>query len=336
MDYWNNSGNIWIVACNHIVQLLSMERVKAYYPLGTEKIIHRGQSGNIYRLDAIDQPVRIKEDLKKDPRFQVVNVVSRDDSVLYYAHSNELISSYKSGLPLELSQSSGLLWNRSFYPWVVNKAWATISAAKEAIVSGKSIAVSSGGHHSEFDHGRGFGPINNMVIAAKHLLNKKDVDRIAILDLDVHFANGTHSQVKSEKRILSCDIWRYRLPQWIYTSNSKNVCHKKVENAKDYSEVLKSMFRKIKDFKPDLLFVYNGLDPLCNDRMGGVNDFNESKLFQRNKSVARFLSLNNLPACIFIGGGYINYSKSTEEVNASKAHLTKLFVDSTAAIFSLV
>lgn len=313
-----------------------MERIKAFYPSGTEKITHVGQHGNIYRLDAIDQPIRIKEKLEVDPRFEVVSVVCHDGSVLHIAHSGDLITSYKTGSPIDLSQSSGLLWNNSFYPWVVNKAWATIDAVKEAIKSGKSIAITSGGHHSEFNHGRGFGPISNMVIAAKYLLGTKDVDKVAILDLDVHFANGTHSQVRDEKRILSCDIWRYRLPQWIYTSNSKNIYHKKVENSDDYSRALELMFQRIESFKPNLLFVYNGLDPLCNDRMGGVDGFNEPKLFERNKKVAQFLVRNNLPACVFIGGGYIDYSKTKEEIKANKEHLTQLFVDSTATIFSLV
>lgn len=313
-----------------------MERIKAFYPSDTDKITHVGKLGNVYRLDAIDQPVRIIEKLETDQRFEVVNVVGQDDSVLFATHSKDLISSYKSGSPLELSQSSGLLWNNTFYQWVVNKAWATIEAAGEAINSGKSIAVTSGGHHSEFNYGRGFGPISNMVIAAKYLLNTEAVDRIAILDLDVHFANGTHSQVKNEKRILSCDIWRYRLPKWIYTSNSKNIYHKKVENADDYSYVLELMFQRIATFSPDLLFVYNGLDPLCNDRMGGVEGFDEEALLKRNKSVAKFVRKNKLPVCVFVGGGYVNYSKSQDEIEENKNHLTKLFVDSTSTIFSLV
>ncbi|MEK7169119.1 MAG: hypothetical protein AAB778_03845 [Patescibacteria group bacterium] len=312
-----------------------MERIKAFYPSDTEKITHVGKSGNIYSLDAIDQPVRIKEKLEADPRFEVVSVSGQDDSILLTSHSKDLISSYKSGSPLELSQSSGLLWNKDFYSWVVNKSWTTIDAVKEAIKSGKSIAITSGGHHAEFDHGHGFGPISNMVIAAKHLLNGKYVDRVAILDLDVHFANGTHSQVKGEKRILSCDIWRYRLPKWIYTSNSKNIYHKKVENTRDYSETLELMFQRIESFKPNLLFVYNGLDPLCNDRMGGVVGFDTQYLFARNKRVADFVKAHKLPVCVFIGGGYINYKQSEDKIEKSKVELTKSFVDSIATIFGV-
>lgn len=60
-----------------------MERIKAFYPSGTEKITHMGSSGNVYRLDAIDQPMRIKEKLGADRRFEVINVTGKDDSVLF-------------------------------------------------------------------------------------------------------------------------------------------------------------------------------------------------------------------------------------------------------------
>ena len=250
-----------------------MERIKAFYPEGTDKIIHHSKSGSVYRLDAIDQPVRIEERLTRDPRFQVVNVNQTDDSVLTITHSQKLIDSYKTGEPIELAQSSGLEWQKDFYPWVVNKAWATINASRDAMENRKALVITSGGHHAEFEHGRGFGPISNMIIAAKKLLDEGNAERVAILDLDVHYANGTHSQVKGEERILSCDLWRYRLPKWIYTSNSKNIFHKKVENIKDYSLGLKLMLNRIKMFKPDLLFVYNGLDPLSRDRMVGVVGF---------------------------------------------------------------
>lgn len=314
-----------------------MERpIKAFYPSGTEKIIHRGKTGNTYLLDAIDQPVRIRQSLEQDPKFKVVDVEGVDDSILYLAHQKELIDAYKTGKPIELSQSSGLLWQPDFYPWVVNKAWATIRVVDEAIKNSKAIAITSGGHHAEYEHGRGFGPISNMVISAKHLLNKGVIGRVAILDLDVHYANGTHSQVVGENRILSCDIWKYSLPYWKQTPNGNNVVHTKVDNVDQYFQSFDLMCKRIKAFSPDILFVYNGLDPLQNDRMGGVEGFDEKVLFKRNRGVFKFLEENKLSACVFIGGGYIDYSKPAQEIENSKKHLTDLFVRSTSAIFGLV
>lgn len=312
-----------------------MERIKAFYPSGTENILHKGRTGNTYRLDAIDQPIRIKKAMELNPKFEVVRVIGKDDKVLYKAHSPELLAAYRSGTPTELANSSGILWQKDFYTWIVNKAWTTIEASEEAVRNMRSIAITSGGHHAEFRSGYGFGPISNMIIAAKDLLDRKLVGKVAILDLDVHFANGTNSQVLNDTRILSCDIWRYKLPYWTYTPNTRNVYHKKVTNTVEYSKALSNMFAKIDLFKPDLLYVYNGLDPLSNDRMGGVVGFDEEYLYERNMRVAKFISERKIPTCILIGGGYVDYKKTDEEIRDDKVKLTKLFIDSSAVVFGL-
>lgn len=312
-----------------------MERIKAFYPSGTENILHKGRSGNTYILDAVDQPVRIKEAMEHDPRFEVVKVTGRDDRVLFRAHSSKLLAAYRSGTPTELANSSGLLWQKGFYPWIVSKAWSTIEASEEAVKNRTSIAITSGGHHAEFGSGYGFGPISNMIIAAKDLLDQKVVGKVAILDLDVHFANGTNSQVLNDTKILSCDIWRYKLPRWTYTPNTKNIYHKKVRNTRGYSNVLSEMLVKIDSFKPDLLYVYNGLDPLSNDRMGGVIGFDEKYLIKRNMQVASFILERQLPTCVFIGGGYVDYKKTPDEIEKNKEKLTRLFIESSATIFGL-
>ncbi|MBP9759732.1 hypothetical protein KBD45_08635 [Candidatus Dojkabacteria bacterium] len=312
-----------------------MKKTNCYYPNGTELIWHHSRDGRKYRLDAVDQPVRIMLDLKHDPRFDVIPVNSVDDKVLFITHSPALINSYKSGNPFDLATSSGIEWQSGFYDWVINKVWATIFAVKNAVKEGKSLVITSGGHHAEFEHGRGFGPISNMIIAAKYLLNNNFLKKVAILDLDVHYANGTHSQVKGDPRILSCDIWRYRLTKWIYTSNRKNILHKKANNITDYFIVLDQMFKKIAVFKPDVLFLYNGLDPLENDRMGGIKGFDEKCLLNRNKLVAEFIHNHKLPITVFIGGGYINYNQNEIDVEASKNKLTKLFIESSAVALGL-
>jgi len=312
-----------------------MKRIKAFYPQGTDKILHVGEKGNSYYLDAIDIPLRIHQELIKNPSVEVVEVDSRDDSVLSNSHSRELLESYKTGEPRELAESSGLMWNEAFYRYIVNTAWVSINAFKEAVQSGKSVAITQGGHHAEYEIGRGFGPIGNMIIAAKELISSGEVERVAILDLDVHFANGTHSLVYKNDNILSCDLWKYKLPYWKYTPNNKNVYHLKVIDSKDYKNKLTKMFDKVINFNPDLLIIFNGLDVLGSDRTGGIPGFNEAELDYRNKSVGKFIKENDYPTSIFTGGGYIDYSKPEDVVVQAKNTLTKLYVKSIFSILGL-
>ncbi|MFW9786673.1 MAG: histone deacetylase [Candidatus Thorarchaeota archaeon] len=58
------------------------------------------------------------------------------------------------------------------------------------------------GHHAEFERAFGFCFINNIAVAAKHLLEKHDVERVMIVDYDAHHGNGTQRSFYSSKDVL--------------------------------------------------------------------------------------------------------------------------------------
>jgi acetoin utilization deacetylase AcuC-like enzyme len=58
------------------------------------------------------------------------------------------------------------------------------------------------GHHAEYERAFGFCFINNVAVAAKHLLQKQDVKRVMIVDYDAHHGNGTQRSFYSSKDVL--------------------------------------------------------------------------------------------------------------------------------------
>jgi acetoin utilization deacetylase AcuC-like enzyme len=58
------------------------------------------------------------------------------------------------------------------------------------------------GHHAEYEKAFGFCFINNVAVAAKHLLEKHDVERVMIIDYDAHHGNGTQRSFYSSKNVL--------------------------------------------------------------------------------------------------------------------------------------
>ena len=302
--------------------------IKAFFPAKTERIFHRGKYGNVYRLDSIERVVQITNRLRFEKGYDVREVDVKDDSLLKIAHSPNLINSYLTGKPIKLAQGSGILWQDDFYPWLVNKSWSSVLATKEALESGRSIAIQDGGHHAEYASGHGFGPINNMVIAAKYLLENKVAKKICILDLDVHYANGTHSLVENNDRILSLDLWKYKLDKWKFTRNSKNILGSKVNKVAEYFTNLKILLHEAERFNPDIVLYYLGLDVLNSDRIGGISGFNSNILLKREQMVAKFVEDTKLPICIYIGGGYIDHSEPEAEVRKKFKHLIDLYLRS--------
>jgi acetoin utilization deacetylase AcuC-like enzyme len=68
------------------------------------------------------------------------------------------------------------------------------------------------GHHAERTTAMGFCFFNNVAIAARHALDHYGLERVAILDFDVHLGNGTEDIFRDDPRVLLCSSYQY--PLW--------------------------------------------------------------------------------------------------------------------------
>lgn len=72
-------------------------------------------------------------------------------------------------------------------------------------------AVRPPGHHAERDRAMGFCLLNNIAVAALHGLQTHGLERVAIIDFDVHYGNGTADIVSEDERVLLCSLFQYPL-----------------------------------------------------------------------------------------------------------------------------
>lgn len=79
---------------------------------------------------------------------------------------------------------------------------------KHNVKNGVAI-VRPPGHHAEHSVAMGFCLFNNVAVAAKTLINRHGLQRIAIIDWDVHHGNATQHMFQSDPRILFISIHRY-------------------------------------------------------------------------------------------------------------------------------
>jgi acetoin utilization deacetylase AcuC-like enzyme len=85
--------------------------------------------------------------------------------------------------------------------------------AVEAAMAGKIrnafCPVRPPGHHAERDRAMGFCYFNNIALAAERLITHHGIERIAILDFDVHHGNGTQHQFDPDPCVLFCSIHQH-------------------------------------------------------------------------------------------------------------------------------
>lgn len=85
--------------------------------------------------------------------------------------------------------------------------------AVDLVIEGSAKAafcsVRPPGHHAERDRAMGFCLFNNIAVAAVHALQDHGLERIAIVDFDVHHGNGTEHIFENDDRILLCSTFQH-------------------------------------------------------------------------------------------------------------------------------
>ena len=136
------------------------------------------------------------------------------------------------------------------------------------------------GHHAEADRAMGFCLLNNAAVAAAHALTC--VDRVAIVDWDVHHGNGTQNIFYSSNRVLYCSVHQKDIfPQTGFigetgrhegTGYTINAPLDEESGIADYSLVFREIFTPaLHRFKPDLVIISAGQDILSDDPLGSMN-----------------------------------------------------------------
>lgn len=133
-------------------------------------------------------------------------------------------------------------------------------------------AVRPPGHHAGHASSSGFCIFNNVAVGAMHALEDYGLERIAIIDFDVHHGDGTQDIVKDDERILFCSSFQHPFYPFSGDQPSRdgiiNVPVPAGTKGADYREMVKHWFTAIDEFKPQMIFISAGFDSHAEDEMG--------------------------------------------------------------------
>ncbi|MEL6459137.1 MAG: histone deacetylase [Cyanobacteria bacterium J06621_15] len=173
--------------------------------------------------------------------------------------------------------------------YVSPKSYDVALLAVNAWLDGVDIVLETGqpafvlsrppGHHAEIDFAMGFCLFSNAAISAFQALKKPEVNKVAILDWDVHHGNGTQAIVENNPDIAYCSLHQYPCyPGTGKTSEhgiNNNVLNLPIPPDSDIS-IYQSAFEKevlpfLSNFQPDLLVVSAGYDANKEDPLANIN-----------------------------------------------------------------
>ncbi len=131
------------------------------------------------------------------------------------------------------------------------------------------------GHHAGPSSAMGFCIFNNVAVGAAHAL-ASGLDRVAIVDFDVHHGNGTESIFQPDDRVMLCSVFQHPFyPDTSLVTDSRHIVHAPL-NAGAYSDefqqaVQDQLLPALHRFRPELILVSAGFDAHFEDHMGQLN-----------------------------------------------------------------
>src|SRR6185437_1470391 len=97
----------------------------------------------------------------------------------------------------------------------VRRAAGAAVSATDAVLDGSVenafCAIRPPGHHATRDQAMGFCFLNSICVAARHALDVRGLERVAIVDFDVHHGNGTEDIIAGDERVLMVSIFQHPL-----------------------------------------------------------------------------------------------------------------------------
>lgn len=209
-----------------------------------------------------------------------------DKALLPLAHSEEYIDFVFDNAPSNEESfvvGEDTVMSAKTLPAILLSAGAVIDAVDlvmDGTLSSAFCATRPPGHHAEHNKGMGFCFFNNVAVAAAYAKKQYHLQRIAIVDFDVHHGNGTEDIVKNkfqdEQGYLFCSSYQYPFyPFEMEESNTPPIINTPLAATTKSADFRKAISEKwlpaLHQFKPDIIFISAGFDAHIEDDMSQVS-----------------------------------------------------------------
>ena len=184
-------------------------------------------------------------------------------------------------------------------------------------------AVRPPGHHAEKNKAMGFCIYNNVAVGAHYLLEKYKLNKIAIIDFDVHHGNGTQDIFYNNEKVLYISTHQYPYYPGTGGNNEKgkfnnvlNIPLPAGTNSEEYLNAYEHVLKKLKKFKPEFVLFSAGFDAHKNDPLAQLHLISEDyyELTKRTLTLVESSCKGNVVS-ILEGGYDLNALKESTEMH---------------------
>ena len=202
-------------------------------------------------------------------------------------------------------RATGFPWSAALFEREITILGGTIEAARQALVHGVAFNIAGGTHHAFRARGEGFCLLNDQAAAAAWLLaNAPTVQKILIVDLDVHQGNGTAAIFQHEPRVFTFSMHGARNYPARKEISDLDLPLPEGTNDVSYLKLLtETLPRLLDEVQPDFVFYLAGVDVLATDKLGHLA-LTRDGCRRRDELVLGLCHRHRLPVVVCMGGGY--------------------------------
>ncbi|MCK6374313.1 MAG: histone deacetylase [Zoogloea sp.] len=210
----------------------------------------------------------------------------------------------------------GFPWSEAMVERSRRSAGATLAACRAALADGCAANLAGGTHHAFRDRGEGFCVFNDAAVAALAMRAEGRVERVAIVDCDVHQGNGTASILANRADCFTFSIHGAR--NFPFDKETSDLDVELPDGTDDdaYLAALDDALALVFRHQPDLVIYLAGADPFEDDRLGRLR-LTKAGLAARDERVLGECRRRSLPVAIAMAGGYARQIDDTVEIHAA-------------------
>ncbi|MFS1949568.1 histone deacetylase [Vibrio lentus] len=278
-----------------------------YHPIYSQLPLPEGHRYPIHKYQLLHSAV--KHHMDSDPKwgnaFEMFQPMPVSVEQVKQVHDGEYVDLLVSGnLPAAKMRRIGFPWSEQLIERTLYSSGGTCLAAEMAIESGLAIHLSGGYHHAHRDFGSGFCLLNDLVLAAKHALTFEHIDKVLIVDSDVHHGDGTATLCQENDEIITlsfhCDK---NFPARKPVSDLDVPLSRETEDEEFLRCFEQVTNMAIAHHQPDLIIYDAGVDIHQDDELGYLN-VSTKGIFERDCLMLNLAKSKAIPMACVVGGGY--------------------------------
>ena len=198
----------------------------------------------------------------------------------------------------------GFPWSERMVERSRRASGGTVGACLAALEDGFAANLAGGTHHAFADRGEGYCVFNDSAIAARALQAAGLVERVAVIDTDVHQGNGTAAILAGDPTVFTFSVHGEKnFPFHKERSDLDVALPDGADDAAFLEAITSGLERALEASGPELAIYLAGADPFVGDRLGRLS-VTKAGLAERDRIVLEGCRERGIPVAVTMAGGY--------------------------------